>query len=125
MSAIKEYIEEKFASGELSIVNVAEGAGVEMFDQALSKVAADCGDVNTASKAKRTVTLKLTVEPSSDRTILTYDIDVAIKLAGMAPASGSADLIKISGRGVVAKQRGNAQMDIFDNIAPFQKKEEK
>jgi hypothetical protein len=125
MSAIKEYVDEKFASGEVSIVTIAEGAGVEMFDQAIAKVTADCADVNTAPKAKRTVTLKLTVEPSSDRTILTYDIDVAIKLAGMAPASGSADLIRVSGRGVVAKQRGNAQMDIFDNIAPFQKKEEK
>jgi hypothetical protein len=116
MTTIKAHIEKLLASGELSIVNIGDGAAIEMTNHGLSKLIADCADPNTAAKAKRVLTLKLTIMPSSDRTILTYDIDVSLKLAGLATASGSAD-IEQTGRGVIAKQRGAAQLQLFDNIS--------
>jgi len=116
MSTILEYIKNILASGVLSIVNIADGAAVEMADHGLAKLIADCADPNTATKAKRVLNLKLTIMPSADRTILTYDIDVSLKLAGLAPASGSAD-IEQTGRGVIAKQRGAAQLQLFDNVS--------
>jgi len=124
MSGIKEYIDAKLASRELSLCNLADGAVVEMFDQALKKVLENVADINTALKAKRQIVVKVTIVPASDRTMMAFDVDVSTKLAGMEPVSGTADIcIDSKGRGVIARHRGNPQLPLFDNVAPFQRED--
>lgn len=122
MDQVIEYVEKKQSEGELSICNIGNGAMMEMGDEGLKKVMENIVDPNTVAKAKRYLIIKVTIQPSSDRTMLAYDVDVSCRLAGMAPLSGTADVqVSAGGRGVIAKAR-NQQLPLFDSVVPFQKK---
>lgn len=123
MSNVK-YFEEKLESGELSLITLSEGAVIEMFDEALQKALENIVDINTALKPARQITLKVKLVPSTDRTLIAYDVDVSTKLAGMEPVTGTADLtIDAGGKGVIAKQRGQHQIPLFGNMIQMTHKE--
>lgn len=89
---------------QLSEIN--SGALQEVFDYEFDKVLRNIRDVNTDPKAKRKVTIEMTISPNEKRTI--GDIDFKVKHTE-APINGFATAITITedGRKVVAKEIGN------------------
>lgn len=82
---------------KLSLVNLKEGAAVEMFDNALDKVMDNINDPNTTSKARE---IKLVVKfiPSEDRSYVAYSISCDPKLMSQEPEQSIA-LVKTDNRG--------------------------
>lgn len=100
---------------QLSEIN--SGALQEVFDYEFDKVLRNIRDVNTDPKAKRKVTIEMTISPNEKRTI--GDIDFKVKHTE-APINGFATAITITedGRKVVAEEIGNelpGQMNV-ENI---------
>lgn len=100
---------------QLSEIN--SGALQEVFDYEFNKVLRNIRDVNTDPKAKRKVTIEMTISPNEKRTI--GDIDFKVKHTE-APINGFATAITITedGRKVVAEEIGNelpGQMN-FENV---------
>ena len=89
---------------QLSEIN--SGALLEVFDYEFDKVLRNIRDVNTDPKAKRKVTIEMTISPNEKRTI--GDIDFKVKHTE-APINGFATAITITedGRKVVAEEIGN------------------
>ncbi|ADO38197.1 phage protein [Eubacterium callanderi] len=100
---------------QLSEIN--SGALQEVFDYEFDKVLRNIRDVNTDPKAKRKVTIEMTISPNEKRTI--GDIDFKVKHTE-APINGFATAITITedGRKVIAEEIGNelpGQMNV-ENI---------
>lgn len=89
---------------QLSEIN--SGALQEVFDYEFDKVLRNIRDVNTDPKAKRKVTIEMTISPNEKRTI--GDIDFKVKHTE-APINSFATAITITedGRKVVAEEIGN------------------
>lgn len=89
---------------QLSEIN--SGALQEVFDYEFDKVLRNIRDVNTDPKAKRKVTIEMTISPNEKRTI--GDIDFKVKHTE-APINGFATAITITedGRKVAAEEIGN------------------
>lgn len=89
---------------QLSEIN--NGALQEVFDLEFDKVLRNIRDINTDPKAKRKVTIEMTISPNEKRTI--GDIDFKVKHTE-APVNGFATAITITedGRKVVAEEIGN------------------
>jgi hypothetical protein len=120
MDPIIEYVTKKVEENEVSICTIGGGAVLEMIDETLGRGAENATDPNTVVKAKRQIVVKIDIIPSSDRTLLAYEVSVSFRPIGMAPVSGTADVTSI-GRGVMAKIRKNKQLPMFDNMVPFQR----
>ena len=66
---------------DVSLANIGQGAAIEQFDYELQRVLKNIMDPNTQAKAKRSITLKLTVQPSEDRDYANTSISVKSDLA--------------------------------------------
>ncbi|OPY83166.1 MAG: hypothetical protein A4E71_02921 [Smithella sp. PtaU1.Bin162] len=69
----------------ISLDTLNQGAAVERFNMALQEVLDNIQDPNTDPKKARQVTLKCTIKPDSDRGVGVVIVDVASKLAPIAP----------------------------------------
>ena len=115
--------EEKDFTVNLSIVNIKEGAAVEMFDRALQKVLININDINT-TLAKREILLKMELLPSEDRTLVEINFGVSTKLAGQGGQKLTAD-VKIDERGrAYAKERKVQHGLPFGNVTSIERKGE-
>lgn len=82
-------------TGELDNVNLAtlaEGAAVEMVNEALVEAFRDIRDPNTPATAKREIKLVLTLAPDEERQIVKMDIGVEKKLAKVRPSTAMIEL---------------------------------
>lgn len=70
----------------LTLANLGDGAAEEMFQDELKKVVGNCLDPNTVRKAKRTVTIKVTMEPNQDRNECSVAVEVVSKGASRVHA---------------------------------------
>ena len=68
----------------LSINSVSRGALSELFESCVAKAVANILDTSTPAEAARTITLKLKLEPSSDRRSLTVTTSASCALAPIA-----------------------------------------
>ena len=73
------------AEQDVALDTLGQGAAVERFGLALQKVLDNIQDPNTNPKAKRSVTLKVTISPAEDRSVSDVQIDVLEKLAPIKP----------------------------------------
>lgn len=95
----------------LTIVTMAQGAAVERFGDELQKVLDNVMDENTSPTKSRSVTLKVTIKPSKDRSF--GDVDIACTSV-IAPPSPVETKIAIgrTRRGAVATEFVSPQQDI-------------
>lgn len=108
----------------LSLVNLKDGAAVEMFDLALAETLANINDPNTSMKPRKII-LEVTVAPADEhRTFIGYLIDCKKKLCGQEPEKGMADLRIEKGR-AVAYDRTPRQKTLFDNVTQIKGGSEK
>lgn len=71
----------------INLQDLAGGALQEKTDQAFSKVLQNMQDPNTPWKNKRKLTISLSFEQNEERTDVTCDIAVDVKLAAVKPVS--------------------------------------
>lgn len=115
--------------GYVSLATLKGGAAIEAVDHALGECWENILDPNTAPKAKRTVTLKLTFKPSEERDAAGCSIEVSSKLAPQAPMSAQVIVDQENGKAVAAEfgRRNPGQHELEgvygenDNVTPFKK----
>lgn len=73
---------EEVGLGRIKLGTLAGGAIEERFGEAMDKVLVNIKDRNTDAKAKREITIKVTVTPDDLREVGDVDIGVETKLAG-------------------------------------------
>jgi hypothetical protein len=103
--------DEKF----LSLDSLAQGAGVELFNDELEKVLQNILDPNTKPTAVRSVTLTFSIKPDEDRTYGASVIDVKSKLAPVKGVGMPIYIGKHAGK-AVATERDQRQMAFEDNV---------
>jgi hypothetical protein len=95
----------------LTLATIKNGALVEQFDRALSRVVDNIADINTTTQP-REITLIIKITPNDDRTFLEVDGGVKTKIAGQEKVKTTADL-SIDDRGrAVAFNREKKQFGI-------------
>lgn len=72
------------SDSKVSLLNIGNGAAVELFDAELLKVLEDIQDPNSAESAKRKVTLSVTLDPK-DRDYAAVSIDCKASMAKTKP----------------------------------------
>ena len=99
---------------DFSLGFLAEGGTGELFDREVEKVVANMRDPNTDPKAKRVITLKITISPDRDRSGAKYSAQTTAKLA---PSEPLAQQIYLGKRGdkVVAVAHDPGQRSMFDD----------
>ena len=71
----------------VSLAHLAAGAAGERWDYTLRAVIENIRDANTDPKAKRTITLKVTLAPAEDRETIAAHVDVVTSMAHLKPYS--------------------------------------
>lgn len=106
--------EERF----LSLDSLAQGAGVELFNDELEKVLKNILDPNTKPTTVRSVTLTFSIKPDEDRTYGASVIDVKSKLAPVKGVGMPIYIGQHAGR-AVATERDLRQLTFDDNVQPI------
>ena len=106
--------EEKF----LSLDTLAQGAGVEMFNDELAKVLNNILDPNTKATTVRSITLTFSIKPDEDRAYGAAAIDVKSKLAPVRGVGLPVYIGKHAGQ-AVATERDTRQLTLTDNVQPL------
>lgn len=99
---------------EVSVVNIKGGEAVQKIDFEISRAIANCIDLNTDPKAKRTVTLKLTFVPSPDRSGATVMAQASSKLCPDVAAVEHV-IISQNGQGLVNTAKQTDIHELIDN----------
>lgn len=109
---------------QLSLTNIADGAVIERFDQALKDILENLMDPNTTDK-KREIVVKVSFKRNADRTMIQVDAAVDTKPASRNPVQVVALMGKALGGGVEANEVLPAQQPLFsDNVTPMRKEGE-
>lgn len=106
----------------VTLASIANGAALELFGKELTSVIANIADPNTSAKAKRQISITVTIQPDEVRGIGFATLEVKSKLAGVKPVSSTMYFGKKDGE-LVAVQSNFNQPGIFDeektNIQPL------
>ena len=73
---------------EATLETLVGGAVPELFDRELQRVLANINDPNTKAKAKRTISLKVTIAPYKDRSGADLAVECTSKIAPVDAAEG-------------------------------------
>ena len=108
---------------KLSLINLEDGAAIEMFDNALQQVIENIPDINTTLDA-REISLKVTIKPMDEnRSIIVYGIKCPTKICGQQAVRGVADIRIKEGRlAAFGRQKDQPQLS-FANITSINKGE--
>lgn len=82
----------------LSLLNIDRGSVPEVFDAELGKVLANINDPNCNPKAKREITLKVTIIPRKDLEDMSYLVACTSRLAPVKPSGNRAHLVRRQGQ---------------------------
>jgi hypothetical protein len=109
------------ADEKLSLTNLLDGGAIEMFDRAMTAVLENIGDINTTLKA-REINMRVTVQPSDDRTLVAINVQCALKLQGQEAVKFTADLrIDSRGRAYALERRSMQRPLAFSNVTDLSK----
>lgn len=97
----------------VELSSLADGAAIVLFNRELQKCIDNIADPNTVAKAKRSVTLTVTILPDVDRKKADVVLDVKSSLAQDRGADTTIWFGKKDGRNVAAEQNMNQGM-LFD-----------
>jgi len=95
-----------------SILNIAEGGAVELFDLEMARVFKNLSNPNRTPDAEREITLTIKFKPTDAKSIIDTKISVKTKLAPRRTISTLMHVENGEGRELVAKQRS-----LFDYAA--------
>lgn len=106
-----------------SLIDMANGAIKERLDYEMGRVIQNIGDPNTKAAAKRTITVKITLEPDEERQHIEVSATASSTLAPMHPVK-TALAVGNEGGHVVAVEltpQIPGQFDAFGGEAPQRK----
>lgn len=106
-----------------SLIDMANGAIKERLDYEMGKVIQNIGDPNTKAAAKRTITVKITLEPDEERQHIEVSATASSTLAPMHPVK-TALAVGNEGGHVVAVEltpQIPGQFDVSGEEAPQRK----
>lgn len=110
---LMNFLERKANGEEMSIVNVKNGAAVELIDLEIQRILDNIDDPNT-TQSERTLTFKLKFRPNEDRNVVEIAMSAESKLSG--PASHTfAAAIHTNDRGRPYAEEINRQRPMFPN----------
>jgi hypothetical protein len=101
----------------LNLLNIDNGSVPEVFDAELRKVLDNINDPNCNPKAKREITLKLTLLPGEDREDMSYIVACTSKLAPVKPGINRAHLVRKQGQ-LHALTENVTQEKLFAAVQP-------
>jgi hypothetical protein len=88
-----------------SILNIAEGGAVELFDLEIAKVFKNLSDHNRAPDAEREITLTVKFKPTDAKNLIDTKISVKTKLAPRRTLSTLIHVENGEGRELISRQR--------------------
>ncbi len=97
---------------EITLGNIGQGAGEEMFQEELKKVISNIQDPNTVAEATREINLKIRMKPNLERDGFASEISVSSKVVPISPSSQYVHLSRANGR-LSAFQQTRKQSDLF------------
>lgn len=97
----------------VTLASIGNGAALELFGHELKNVIANIADPNTSAKTKRSINIKVVIQPDEERGLGFATVEVTSKLAGVKPVSSTMYFGKKDGE-LVAVQSQFAQPGIFD-----------
>lgn len=108
----------------LSLENLGKGILLEKFDDALQDVLKNIDDPNFEIKAKRKISIDLTIKPIGKGNACTYVLDVKTKLAPANKHEGTIMTARVKGEGgYVASEVDLDQEEMnFNNVKQLENK---
>jgi hypothetical protein len=97
----------------INIGNINEGAAIDAFDMELRKVLENISDLSTVATADRTITLRVTFKPESDRCKVHTEFAIATKLAGIEKHVSKIFVAKTDDGELVALDADPRQMPLW------------
>ena len=101
----------------LNLLNLCDGAAVEVFEREMQEVLNNIADVSTPSDAKRQITLTFDITPFPDRKGAHVAVSCKGKLSGVAATAGTIFISKQAG-GVRAYIEDPRQEALFAKTEP-------
>lgn len=101
----------------ISLVNLKDGAAVELFDFELQKALDNIMDPNTRAEAVREVMLKIKIKPDKERNFGPVEIHASSKMAPIAPVMTQV-FFGQDRDGAVAHEYNPKQGDLFEKQQP-------
>ena len=101
----------------VTIMTIAGGAVIELFDRELEKVTADILDLNSKATAKRIITITVEVSPEEDRNKAEVSVTVASRL-GQPKAVGTLIFLGKRAGKAIAVENVASQKPLFDQLGP-------
>jgi hypothetical protein len=103
--------------GNVTLASLANGALEELFQEELTRTVDNILDPNTIPDAKRTISLRIEIEPSEKREMATVRVFTGTKLAAIRGAETVLYMGRVKGENVVAEQNP-AQLKMFEQPEP-------
>lgn len=103
----------------ISLVNLKDGAAIELFDFELQKVLDNIMDPNTKAEAVREVTLKIKIKPDKERGFGPVEIHATSKMAPIAPVMTQV-FFGQDRDGAIAHEYNPKQGDLFEERPPVE-----
>ncbi len=97
----------------VTLVSIANGAALELFERELTAVLTNIQDINTSPRQKREITIKISFKPDESRERADVQVAVTSKTAGVRPIDREVFLGKQNGE-PIAVQSNPRQGRIFD-----------
>lgn len=105
------------ASEALTLVSMHDGAALEMWQAALTRVLDNINDPNTSTRPRK-ITLVTKFKPSEDRSLLEMQVEVKTELAGQDAVQFAADLsLDDKGRPIAMNRRSRQLKLTFNNVS--------
>jgi len=99
----------------VTLVSIANGAALELFERELTAVLSNIQDINTSPRQSREITIKFRFKPDESRESAMVNVAVSSKVAGVRPIDREVFLGKQNGE-PVAVQSNPRQGKIFDPV---------
>ena len=96
---------------KVSIATMADGAAIQMIDEALEHAYGNIRDVNTQATQKRVIDFKITLTPDAEREIVVLDLECIKKFANDRPV-GAKLMLGMDQGVLVAEELRSRQTDI-------------
>lgn len=106
-----------------SLLDMANGAIKERLDYEMGRVIQNIGDPNTKASAKRTITVKIILEPDEERQHIEVSATASSTLAPMHPVKTALAVGNEEGHVVAVELTPQipGQFDTFGGVAPQRK----
>lgn len=101
----------------VTLVSLAGGAAVELFQEEFNRVLKNIDDPNTEAEAARIITLKVTIKPDEDRAVGRVTVAASSKIAGVKPAGSVIYMGRHRGT-LVAVEHNPKQIEMFKTPQP-------